>query len=163
MVLQQREEEGSKMEDSLEPLRLSLVQHYRQDYNCPYFNGIYVKDLKERDVVSFEGIVGSHIRVVVILMVTYPKQSGVEVVRVVRLGGLSVEIPLKDLGLDDNSGIRGHFVVRGEVEGESVLGWIGVGADVRLTPNLKFELVKRIHLNGNSIFSVYSGSRYPYF
>jgi len=118
-------------------------------YRGSYFDGIWLKDLNKKDLVGFDAILGNHTRVVVVIEVVYPKQAGVKVATVIRLGDILVEIPKKDLELD--LGIRGHFVLRGEIEGESELGWIGLGADVRLTPNFKFEAVRNIRINGNRV------------
>ena len=118
-------------------------------YHGPYFDGIQLKDLNKGDLVAFDAVLGENVKVVVVLDVIYPKQAGVKVATVIRLGDMLVEIPKKDLGLD--RGIREHFVLTGEIEGESELGWIGLGADVRLTPNFKFEAVRNIRLNGNRV------------
>ena len=120
-------------------------------YSGPYFDGVQIKELNKGDLIAFDAVLGDYMRVAVILEVIYPKQAGVKVATIIRLRSPLVEIPKKDLGLD--CGIRGHFVLRGEIEGESELGWIGLGADVRLTPNFRFESIKNIRVNGNLILS----------
>ena len=121
------------------------------DYSGPYYDGIYVNQLKKDDIVSFEATAGRFGIVRLRLKVTYPTQGGVEIVSIVKVGGLLVEIPKIDLGL--NQGIRGsgHFVIRGWVEGVVMLNWIGCGANVSFTDSVMFKEVKNITLNGSLI------------
>lgn len=113
--------------------------------------GVNIQALKKGDIIKFEtsrGNDGYASRVT--LEMTHPKQGGVRIVQVVRfLGRLNLEVAKESFG----RGITGIFVVRGDRHdgGAPKLGWIGIGADVRLTGDIIFRSVRNISINGSLV------------
>lgn len=157
----QKEGNMRKKKAAVERPRYRLVQHHRRkqttspddcaNYSSPRFDGVCIRQLQKGDTVLFEATVRGYGTVRVRIKVTLPKQGGVEIIRVIKTGKLHIEIPKKDLGL--HQGFRGHFVLRGWIEGEGILGWVGRGADVFFTEQkqIRFKSVTNITLNDTLI------------
>jgi len=111
--------------------------------------GVRIPMLKKGTIIGFEtSRDNSGYASRVTLEVTHPKQSGVKIIQVVRfLGGLNLEVKKESFG----HGVSGFFVVRSDRhDGKSQeLGWIGVGADVRLTGSAVFRAIRNISINNS--------------